>query len=253
MIAGTQPLGLARGRLAHGDREKTTTAARKLHAMTPDYDTAIAKVAQNIEGLRPQMQDALGAWLDATAPWVAERWRETLEAAVAYNPDAVKELGDERRKALKDRTTAMVESPRPHVEKRLVEDHPEAWPHLRDIAAPGDANESFITKTERVGNRSSQTVPSGVSAMLGSVLSDMADLLEHEGFNLAKLLPGSPLSRSQKPRVAEGTSLAWSAEMMQTMNAYGQLTLSYFRVLAERDEIQAQKDRSEAEELWSNA
>lgn len=253
MIAGTQSLTAGLGRVARGDRAKTTTPARKLHAMTPDYDAAIAKVEQNIEELKPQMRDALAAWLDATAPWVAERWKETLEAAVAYNPDAVKELGDERRKELKDRTTAMVESPRPHVEQQLVEDHPDAWPHLRDAAARGDASESFITKTERVGNRSSQTVPSGVSAMLGSVLSDMADLLEREGFNLAKLLPGSPLSRSQKPRVAEGTSLTWSAEMMQTMNAYGQLTLAYLGALTERDEIQAQKDRSEAEELWSNA
>ena len=221
--------------------------------MTPDYDAKIAKAEEAIEALQPKMRDALTAWLDATAPWVAERWEETLETAVAYNPDTVKAMGDEKRRALKERTTTMINTPRPHVEKRLVEDHPEEWPHLRDSGARWDADEDFTTRTERVGGRTSQTIPSGVSAMLGSVLSDMADLLEPEGFNLARFLPGSALSRSQRPRVAAGPSLDWSDEMMRTMDAYGRLTIAYVAALKLREEVQAQKDRSEAEELWGNA
>jgi hypothetical protein len=199
------------------------------------------------------MGDALTAWLDATAPWVAERWEETLDTAVAYNPNAVKALGDGKRKQLKERTTRMIDTPRPYIEKRLVDDHPEAWPHLRDPASPADFDEGFTTKTDRVGNRTSQTIPSGVSAMLGGVLSDMADMLEQEGFSFAKILPGSARSRSQRPRVVEGPSLAWSAAMMRTMDAYGKLTVAYFAALSQREEVQARKDRSEAEELWGKA
>ncbi len=221
--------------------------------MSREYDAEIAKVEEDIEALKPQMQDALAAWLDATAPWVAERWEETLETAIAYNPDAVKTLGDEKRKALKGRTTAMIDTPRPHVERRLVGDRPEAWPHLRDSGAPSDANETFLTKSERAGGKISQTIPSGVSSMLGSVLSDMADLLEQEGFNLVRFLPGSALSRSQRPRVAAGPSLAWSEEMMETMDAYGQLSIAYLAALNERERVHAQRERSEAEELWGNA
>lgn len=221
--------------------------------MKNEYDAEIAKVEKDIEALKPQMQDALAAWLDVTAPWVAERWEETLETAIAYNPDAVKMLGDEKRKALKGRTTTMIDTPRPHVESRLVGDRPEAWPHLRDSATPWDANETFLTKTERAGGKISQTIPSSVSSMLGSVLSDMADLLEQEGFNLVRFLPGSALSRSQRPRVAAGPSLAWSDEMMQTMDAYGQLSIAYVAALNERETVHAQRERSEAEELWGNA
>lgn len=221
--------------------------------MPNDYDAAIAKAEKDVEALKPQMQDALTAWLDATALWVAERWEETLETAIAYNPDAVKALGDEKRKALKRRTTAMIDTPRPHVEKRLVADRPEAWPHLRNSAATWDGEESFVTKSDRVGGRISQTIPVGVSAMLGGVLSEMADLLEEEGFNLVRFLPGSALSRSQKPRVVADPSLAWSEEMMRTMNAYGQLTIAYVAALKEREKFHAQRERSEAEELWGSA
>jgi hypothetical protein len=221
--------------------------------MKSEYDLEIAKADKNIDALKPQMRDALTAWLDTAAPWVAERWEETLETAIAYNPDAVKALGNEKRKALKERTTTMIETVRSHVEERLVEDHPEAWPHIRDSDAPWDASENFITKADRVGSKISQTIPSGVSSMLGSVLSEMADLLEQEGFSLARFLPGSALSRSQKPRVAAGPSLAWSDQMMRSMDAYGQLTIAYLAALKQREKVQAQKDRSEAEELWGNA
>lgn len=231
----------------------TTTRAHKVGIMKPEYDAQIAQAEKDIDALRPQMRDALTAWLDATAPWVAERWEETLEAAIAYNPETVKALGDEKRKALKERTTTMIDTPRPLVEKRLVEDRPEAWPHLRDRAAPRDANESFTTKTDRVGSKISQTIPGGVSSMVASVLSDMADVLEGEGFNFARLLPGSALSWSQKPRVPAGPSLAWSDAMMRTMNAYGQLTVAYVAALEELEKVHAQKERSEAEELWGNA
>jgi hypothetical protein len=231
----------------------TTSLTRKLGAMKSEYDLEIAKAEENIDALKPQMSDALTAWLDATAPWVAERWEETLETAIAYNPDAVKALGDANRKALKERTTAMIDTVRPYLEQRLVQEHPEAWPHIRDSGLAWDASETFITKADRVGSKISQTIPEGVSSMLGGVLSEMADLLEQEGFNLARFLPGSALSRSQKPRVAAGPSLAWSEAMMRTMDAYGRLTDRYSAALDAREKIQAQKDRSEAEELWGNA
>jgi hypothetical protein len=218
--------------------------------MTPDYDEDIAKVERDIEALKPRLGDALAAWLDATAPWVGERWQETLETAIAYNADAVKALGDERRKALKERTTAMIENPRPHIEKRLVAEHPEAWPHLRAPTDRREGSENFTTKTERVGSRTTQTIPSGVATMLESALSEMADILEAEGFNLTRFLPGSALSRSQRARVAAGPSLAWSNAMMRTMDAYGQLTITYLAALTRLEKAQAEKDRSEAVELW---
>jgi hypothetical protein len=218
-----------------------------------DYNAEIAQIECDVKALRPQLEHALSAWLDATAPWVAERWRETLEAAIAYNPDGVKALGDEKRRALKERTTAMIDTPRPHLEKRLVEDRPEAWPHLRDAGARWDASESFTTQSDRVGGRILQTIPSGVSSVLDSVLSDMADLLEEEGFNLVRFLPGSARSRAQRPRVVESASLDWSEEMMHTMDAYGQLTITYVAALKELEKVRAQQARSEAEELWGNA
>jgi hypothetical protein len=233
---------------------ETTTPARKLEAMKSDYDAELAKAEKDIEALRPQMRDALNAWLDATAPWVAVRWGETLDTAIAYNPDVVKALGDEKRKALKERTATMIGTPRPHVEKRLVEDRPHAWPHLRDGAARRDATESFITRSDRVGGKISQTIPDSVSSMLGSLLSDMADLLEQEGFNLVRFLPGSASSRlSQKPRVAAGPGLAWSDAMMHTMAAYGRLAIAYFAGLNEREQIHVRRERAEAQELWGDA
>jgi hypothetical protein len=228
-------------------------AARHQRPTNVDYDAEISKVDEYVEELKPQLNDALAAWLEATAPWVAERWRETLETAIVYSPDAVKALGDEKRKALKERTTSMIDNPRPYVEKRLVEDHPDAWPHLRDSAARRDTDESFITRTDRVGGKNLQTIPDGISSMLNSLLSDMADLLEEEGFNLTRFLPGSPRSRSQRPRVAEGLSLDWSDAMMRRMDTYGQLTMAYAAARKERATVQAQKDRSEAEELWGSA
>lgn len=225
----------------------------KAAARNTDYSAAIAKVDSEMEALKPQLQAALDAWLDAAAPWVAKRWEETLETAIAYNPDAVKELGDERRRALKERTTRMIDSPRPHLQRSLVEEQPEAWPHLRDPDARQETAEDFTTKTERLGNRISQTVPGRVSSKLETVLSEMADLLESEGFNLARFLPGSALSRSQRPRVAEGLSLAWSTEMMSTMDAYGRLAVAFGAACRRRESVQAQADRSEAEELWGNS
>lgn len=221
--------------------------------MKHEYDEGIAKAETAIEELKPQMADALTAWLDATAPWVAERWEDTLETAIAYNPDVVKALGDERRKALKERTTRMISSPRPHLEKRLVEERPEAWPHLRGDADPWDGNESFLTKSDRLGGKISQTIPSSLSPMLGNVLSDMADLLEQEGFSLVRFLPGSAHSRAQRPRVTAGPSLAWSEDMMHTMDAYGELTIAYVAAVKAREEVHARKERSEAEELWGRA
>lgn len=227
--------------------------AQTLASRKGNCDAAIAEIDENIMALRPQLENALAAWLDAAAPWVGERWAETLETAIAYNPNAVKDLDVERRKALKERTLAMIDNPRAPLEKRLVEDKPEAWPHLRGSSARPDADESFTTKSDRLGNRISQTVPDRVSSMLESVLSDMADLLESEGFNLARFLPGSALSRSQRPRVAEGVNLQWSSEMMRTMDVYGRLTVAYSDAFKRRDELQAQKDRSEAEDLWGKA
>lgn len=231
----------------------TTAHAHNLTAKRLDYDAEIADVDRQIEELKPQLQSALDAWLDATAPWVGERWQETLEIAIAYSPDAVKALGDERRKALKERTTSMIEAPRPYVQKRLVEDRPEAWPHLRDAPQQTDIGEHFMTKSDRVGGKILQTLPDGPAAAVQSVLSDMADLLEQEGFNLATFLPGSPRSRSQRPRVAESASLDWSEGMMRAMNDYGQLTNAYLGALKQRQAVEAQKARSEAEELWGNA
>jgi hypothetical protein len=220
---------------------------------TSGYDAQIARVESELEALRPRVREALDAWLEAITPWVGERWQETLEAGVAYNPGAVKALGDEKRKALKERTTAMIETPRPHIEKRLVEDHPEAWPHLREGAAASEPYENFITKSDRVGGKTVQTVPNGISSMLESVLSDMADLLEAEGFNIVSFIPGSSRSRERRARVAPGQSLEWSDAMMSTMTAYGQLVDAYAATLKEREIVEAQKARSEAEELWGNA
>jgi len=247
-------VGVAAGRRREALADYSTAAgARKLAAMTSDSEAATAKIEADIEALKPRLRDTLAAWLDATAPWVAGRWEETLETAIAYNPDAVKALGDEKRKALKERTTKMIASPRPLVEKRLVEEHPEAWPHLRGPDDRWDPEETFATKTERVGSRKLQTTPSEVSSLLESVLSDMGDLLEGEGFNLVRFLPGSAFSRSQRPRVAAGPSLAWSDQMMRTMNAYGQLTTAYVGALKELEKVQAERARSEAEELWGKA
>jgi hypothetical protein len=220
---------------------------------TSDYDAQIARVEAEIEALKPRVREALDAWLDATAPWVGERWQETLEAGIAYNPGAVKALGDEKRKALKEQTTAMIETPREHIEQRLVGDHPEAWPHLREGATASDPYENFITKSDRVGGKTVQTVPNGVSSMLEGVLSDMADLLEAEGFSIVSFIPGSSRSRAQRARVAPGQSLEWSDAMMSTMTVYGQLVDAYAATLKERETVEAQKARSEAEELWGKA
>jgi hypothetical protein len=42
--------------------------------MSRDFDAEIAQAEQEAEALKPQMADALAAWLDVAAPWAARVW-----------------------------------------------------------------------------------------------------------------------------------------------------------------------------------
>ena len=169
-----------------------------------------------------------------------------------HTPTWSKLWGDEKRKALKEHTATMIDTPRPHVENRLVADCPHAWPHLRDGAARRDATESFITKGDQVGRKISQTIPDSVSSMLGSVLSDMADLLEPEGSSFC----GS--FQAVRARIMRNPEW-WQAQASRGLrdDAHdGRLRAAghpYFAGLNEREQVHVQRERADAKELWGNA
>jgi len=202
------------------------------------------------------MADALTAWLDATARWAAEFWERSVAEAVQEDPDAVMALGDDDRKAIKDDTASLIANARPHIQRRLVDDRTEDWPHLKPQTDPGDdafrphGSSGPFDASNAKSSGIHKTVPEALAGRLNGVLGDVASVFAHHGFILPGFERGDPYGHKGLWHPYRQHKPEWSDEMVELMAAYGTLHRRYVTALAEGERISAEKKHSEAIDLW---
>jgi hypothetical protein len=224
-----------------------------------DFGREIEHAERELSELRPQMADAVVAWLDVTAPWVAAFWENSVDAAVADNPDAVKALGDEGRKSVKAEATKFIENGRAFIGRRLVDERHDAWPHLKPQTDPRDEafrpngkGSIFSGRISQSGGTRRTFVPSLVDIALLRVLGEIASIFSPHGFTL------NGFDRSQGYgagawSVGRWPKPEWTDEMVEKINIYGDLHEKYVETLSRIQSVTAEKEMTEATELWGDA
>ncbi len=224
-----------------------------------DFEGEIARATQEAEALKLQMADGLGGWLDATAPWVAAFWERSIAEAVREEPDAVIALGDDARKAVKDDAATLIANTRPHIQRRLVDERPEDWPHLKPQTDPRDdafrpqGSKGPFAANNAKGPAIHKSVPEAVEGRLNGVLGDVASLCSHHGFALTGFEHGDPYGHRGQWHPDSQHKPEWSEQMVAAMAAYGALHGSYVAALSERERLAAEAKHSQAANLWDEA
>jgi hypothetical protein len=231
--------------------------------MTRDFDAEIAQAEQDAEDLKPQMQADLEQWLDAAAPWIAEFWGGEVNRLVKDNPDAVKALGDDGRKSTKAEAQQLIDNARPHLQRRLVDERHDAWPHLKpqteandsDFRGSSSLNDTFkpFVYSDRAGEQH-QSVPEQVSSPLAGVLGDLAAIFAPHDFDMRGYAKGGSYQHPEwRLDLRWGRNLNWSQEMLDAMTAYGDHHSALEAALGRRDTVTNEKNKTEAADLWGEA
>ena len=214
------------------------------------------RASREVEALRPQMADVLTTWLDATAPWAADFWGRAITEAVHASPDAVMALGEDDRRAVKEDAAALIASARPHIQRRLVDDRPKDWPHLKPQTDPDDP--AFrphgiigpFDASRATSSGGHNSVPEAVAGRLNGVLGDVASVSEHHGFLLTGFERGDPYGHKGQWHPDREHKPEWSEVMVDAMIDYAALHGRYVAALAEGERVLAEKKHAEAADLW---
>jgi hypothetical protein len=224
-----------------------------------DFDAEIAGANARADALRGEMAHALAAWLDATAPWAAAFWECSIAESVQEEPDAVVALDDDVRRAAKHRAAELIANARTHIERRLVEDRSEDWPHLKPQTDPHDhafRREGTRGAFEVLATASAgrdEAPPQVVAGRLNGVLGDIASVCGDYGFELRGFGRGDPFGHSGRWHPDREHRPQWSEQMRTTMATYASLHDRYVATIAEGRELEAVRRRAEAGRLWDTA
>jgi len=224
-----------------------------------DYDGEIERTRREAEALKLQMADALAGWLDVAAPWAANFWEQSIADSVHANPDAVMALGDDHRKAVKDDAETLITNARPHIQRRLVDDRTEDWPHLKPQTHPDDhafrahGTVGPFDVSRGSGSGVHKSGPEAVAGRLNGVLGDVASIFVNRGFTLTGFERGDPYGHKGQWHPDGEHKPEWSDEMVEAMAVYGALHSRYVAALAEGERLTAEKKDSDAADLWERA
>lgn len=222
--------------------------------MDKDYDAEIAHADQRLVELKPQMEAALSAWLDVTAPWAADFWDETVQAIVSRNPDVVMALSEDGRRSIKAEAAALSAKARVHLQRRLVEERQKDWPHLRPVNLDAIGHVATPFAPNRYARDSGVFVPTELGATLNSVLADLGPIFEPHGFKTY------PLSKSETAHysgshwwLSSKEAPEWTVEMSDRIKAYGALHQQWIDALVMKRDTIKEKTENTAANLWDQA
>ena len=202
------------------------------------------------------MSDALTVWLDVTAPWAAGFWERSIAESVQGAPSAADALGEDVRKAVKEDAAELIANVRRHIQRRLVDDRNEDWPHLKpqtdwhDRAFRRDGARGPFDASNARGETSA---PEVVAGRLNGVLGDIASVFAHHGFLLEGFEHGDPYGHKGRWHPNREHKPQWCEEMAEAMAVYAALHDRYVAVLAEHENIRGEQQRFEASRLWDTA
>ncbi len=205
------------------------------------------------------MAGALTVWLDAAASWAADFWERSIAEAVHEDPDSVIALGDDARKAMKNDAATLIANARPHIQRRLVDERAEDWPHLKPQTDPEDdafraqGSKGPFDASMAQGSRIRRSVPEAVEGRLNGVLGDVASIFARHGFVLAGFEHGDPYGHRGKWHPDSQHKPEWSDAMVEAMAGYGGLHRRYVAALGEDARVAAEEKHSQAASLWDSA
>lgn len=202
------------------------------------------------------MSDALTVWLDVTSQWAAGFWEYSIGESVQGEPGAVVALGDDVRKAVQGEAAELIANVRPHIQRRLVDDRGEDWPHLKpqtDSHDPAFRQEGTRGPFDAGDARGETSAPEVVAGRLNGVLGDIASVFGHHGFSLKGFEQGDPFGHRGRWHPDREHKPQWSQEMVEAMAAYAALHDGYVAVLAEQDDLRHAQQRFVASRLWETA
>jgi len=224
---------------------------------TRDLDSEIAAEGQETERLKSLMGEGLTVWLDLTAPWVVAFWERAIFDAVEKDPGVVIALGEDNVRAVKEDAAGLIASARPHVQRRLVDDRRDDWPHLKPQTDPDDPafrRRGILGPFDvSTGPGAQRAAPSLVEGCLNGVLGDVASAFDHHGFALKGFEPGDPFGHRGRWHPDRDHKPGWSDEMIDAMARYAELHDRYVGTLAEEQDSRAERQRHEAAKLWESA
>lgn len=202
------------------------------------------------------MSDALTVWLDVTAPWAAHFWERSIAESIEEEPGAVVALGDDLRKAVKEEAAELVANVRSHIQRRLVDDRQEDWPHLKpqlDSHDPAFRREGAMGPFDPSDARGEMSPPEVVAGRLNGVLGDIASVFADHGFQLRGFEHGDPFGHRGRWHPSREHRPQWSQEMARAIAGYAALHDRYVAVLAEQEDVAHEQQRFEASRLWETA
>lgn len=222
--------------------------------MNKDFDAEIAFTHQRINELRPKMEAALTVWLGVTAPWVADFWNETVNHIVANNPEAVRTLSAENRSSIKNEAATLAGNVRAHIQRRLVDERPERWPHLKPETDPyahyANGGTPFLPNRWQ---GSEPFVPAEVDSWLNSVLGDLGPIFNPHGFNTNPLIYSQAHRSGDHWWVRSSDAPEWDILMSERIQEYGELHKQWIATVEMRRATEGEKQQAEAADLWESA
>jgi hypothetical protein len=241
----------------HGKAEEDGRT-EEAHALR-DFDAELARTAGQAQVLKERMAEALTIWLDATAPWAIDFWHRSLTESVQEEADKVVALSEGARSAAKQDAAELIANARSHIERRLVLDRSEDWPHLKPQTDPHDhafrreGAKGLFDVLDTGGRGVGESAPEVVAGRLNGVLGDIASISARHGFELKGFGHGDPFGHKGRWHASREYAPAWSPQMVEAMSTYAMLHERYVAALVEAERISAEKRRSQANELWETA
>jgi hypothetical protein len=215
-----------------------------------DFDDEIGKKAKELEGLRAEMRDATIAWLDTAAPYFEDYWIATARDIVLKQAEHSQAISASKVQALRAQVEALAATSRVYVQRRLVDERHDRWPHLAPQTEPddrmfGDGAHRSAFNVIRSGGRAQTPTPLGEA--FGQVLADVNEIIGQYGYSVSTV---SRFTEDQRLSIPAHSHPSWTEDMVTTMGEYTELHERYIMALLALRTIEREKAEAAAADMW---
>jgi hypothetical protein len=206
------------------------------------HDEQIADLREQIDSLKSNMATAYGQWLDASAPVLGEYWQARAEAIALDQSEHTQSLDPKDLQRLKGLVNNDAANARAIAEQVMVTDQPEMWPHLAEgYGRPDDAPYMRFRDHSEFDFDPKGSPPRFADGLLDDAFDHVNDHLDEAGYGR----PGY--------RVQVEDKRVWTPAMEDSISRYGDLHEKLIKAQDRLEEVERDKERSAAKDLWDQA
>ena len=214
--------------------------------MGDDHDAQIKRLEGEIEAMRPDLEAACDAFLDATAAFLVDFWPGYIDSCISHAGDAITEMGGDRLREVKEQVQAIQAKPKDIARELLVENRRRIWPHLTSI----DDLVMVSTQTGRgsfgwVGAMRAPSVGQGYPP------DPLSQLMKGTAGAAAKPLKDANLPVPEARWEDPAPDIDWTTAMIEAIQQYARLASQALEKARELGQVREAREKDDALTRWN--